>query len=857
MKKRRFRWFRVFLLLGLVLLAGFAWLLTPHGLQQVSSVLQTWLADQTGAEVSIEGPGISPPFVLTLDRLEMKNRQGDGIRLENARLHLSLRALLRRDILLRHLGAEKLVVNANPLPPPLPSETEAGPPQMPDWDSILGSFQVERLAFPHISLLPPLFPEPREFSLTGRLSQGQLSLSLDAEADPQLGKTRLSLTAQPDRQGLGFTADLAAEPLALTVTGSLRDLQLALDARLGIPDTGPAPLLDAEIIHDLTSGETRLTLKPLITTWNGIDFAFVEPPVLRHQSGEILLYPAELRLGRGRVRLQGRLQGDALDVQTEVLELPLDLFGLAGVTDPGASLTGDLHLGGTLAAPVADLALDFRGLRPKQAERWDGAPARFRVAAHLQPGALRTSLRLEELPGDPVTLDLRLPLSLSLLPWSFDLPDSGEVQGRLQANTDLAGLSRLFVLDVYHQLRGSLVADFQLNGTVGDPRIQGEAGLVRGRYEHELLGIILRDIDLSIQAQREEIRLDFLRAADAGRGRIEARGALKLNPAADFPFEISLNLNQFQLLRSDQIESLGHGRLNLSGNRTASTLRGQLRLTPMEIRIPEQPPPALTELEVIEIRPGAAPPPPPEPESRPPRHQMALALALEAPERIFVRGRGLDSEWSAHVQVAGTADHPQLVGHLELIRGRFVFLGRRILLARGRIQLDGAYPPDPLLDLAAEIRGGGITATVEITGPASMPEIRLSSSPPLPEDEVLARILFGRESNRITPWQALMLAQALNQLRGGGTAFDVMGETRRVLRVDQIDIRTADEQQGETSIAVGKYLSDRIYVELEQGVGAESGRATVEVELTPTLRLETQTGAHADVGIGIIWTWDF
>ena len=239
------------------------------------------------------------------------------------------------------------------------------------------------------------------------------------------------------------------------------------------------------------------------------------------------------------------------------------------------------------------------------------------------------------------------------------------------------------------------------------------------------------------------------------------------------------------------------------------------------------------------------------------RHRIAFDLQIDAPDRVFVRGRGLDSEWSAHIQVRGQTPDPQLTGSLNLIRGRFIFFGKRLVISQGSVSFDGAYPPAPLLDIAATHRARDITATLRVQGLATDPEISLQSSPPLPEDEILARILFGRETTRLTPWQAITLAQAINRLRGGGSTFDLMGETRRALRVDQIDIRTPDDEQDDTTVTVGKYVSDRIYVELERGVTEQSGRAAVEVELTPSLRLETQTGGTVDSGIGIIWTRDY
>jgi autotransporter translocation and assembly factor TamB len=363
-------------------------------------------------------------------------------------------------------------------------------------------------------------------------------------------------------------------------------------------------------------------------------------------------------------------------------------------------------------------------------------------------------------------------------------------------------------------------------------------------------------VELSLSARRDELVIDHLRAADGSGGHLDITGTLRMNPSDGVWFAMDIDLRDFRLIHHDLANVTALGALNWKGSFDESRLSGQLRMNPVELRIPERLPPALIPLEVIEIHEITPEIDVPVERQRSSNHRVLLDLKLEAPDRVHVRGNGLDSEWSARLRLKGDSNEPKLMGTIDLLRGRFLFFGRRMLLTRGRVQFDGAYPPDPLLDVAVELRGGGILGILEVRGPSSAPEIQLSSQPMLPEDEILARLLFGRESARITPWQALTLAQALNRLRGGGSTFDFMGETRRILRVDQVEVRS-DEEAGSSSITVGRYLSDRIYVELERGIATEAGRARVEVELTPQLRLETETGGMTDTGIGIIWTRDY
>jgi autotransporter translocation and assembly factor TamB len=129
----------------------------------------------------------------------------------------------------------------------------------------------------------------------------------------------------------------------------------------------------------------------------------------------------------------------------------------------------------------------------------------------------------------------------------------------------------------------------------------------------------------------------------------------------------------------------------------------------------------------------------------------------------------------------------------------------------------------------------------------------------MPSDEILAHLLFGRSATNITPFQALRLAQAVNSLRGGGSGgmFDFMDRTRRLMGVDEFNINQSGGKKGETSASVGKYMRDNVYLEVEQGLGADTGKVSVEIELTPHIAVETDMGAAGQGGVGVNWKWDY
>ncbi len=98
-----------------------------------------------------------------------------------------------------------------------------------------------------------------------------------------------------------------------------------------------------------------------------------------------------------------------------------------------------------------------------------------------------------------------------------------------------------------------------------------------------------------------------------------------------------------------------------------------------------------------------------------------------------------------------------------------------------------------MLDFAATTKLPEADVTVTITGPASRPVIALSSSPTLPQDEIMARLLFGKASGALSPFEAVQLAQAMAQLTGvGGGGPGVLDKIRKGLGLDRLDLEARE-----------------------------------------------------------------
>ena len=143
-----------------------------------------------------------------------------------------------------------------------------------------------------------------------------------------------------------------------------------------------------------------------------------------------------------------------------------------------------------------------------------------------------------------------------------------------------------------------------------------------------------------------------------------------------------------------------------------------------------------------------------------------------------------------------------------MVRGDYDFAGKRFAFdERGTVRL-ATDPKDIRLDLTASRDDTTLTAAVQIKGTAARPEITLTSTPTLPNDEVLSQVLFGRSASQLTPVEAAQLASALSSLAGGG-GFDVIGNLKTFAGLDRLALGGGGSTGGVT-VSGGKYLTDDV-----------------------------------------------
>lgn len=548
-----------------------------------------------------------------------------------------------------------------------------------------------------------------------------------------------------------------------------------------------------------------------------------------------------LSSGRSSLSVKGRASQEAIDFVAAsrgiaLRDLPLGLS--APLAD--AKIAGDVRFSGTPAYPVMEARL---ALSPVSVAR--KAPAvTLSALGHYTDGKLEASVTGKGQGIRSLSAQASLPVTLSLYPAQFAMPETTPLTGRAAFDLNGETIAGLF-LPFDHRFSGSLKGQADLSGSLASPVIGGSASLTGGSYLYQPYGVSLQQLSARASLSGSAIRLDALSATDGEGGTLSGAGAVDLSAAAGT--SLTLGLREFHLLKSKVADGVVSADMALVSQGPGYLLKGKIRPGEVNLIIPEQFKSDIPQLNIV--RKDAA-------SSREALSAILLNLQVSAPNRIFVRGWGLDAEFGGELDITGGLDAPQVNGSFKSIRGRYEEFGKRFTLANANLRFQGSVPPSPYLDIEATTAAGDVTASVLMTGSVTKPKIGFSSVPSLPEDEVLSRILFGKTMNRITPFQAIQLAQTLQRFSGnGGGGLDPLGTLRAATGLDDISVET--DGSGETSVGVGKYLTDKVYLQVKKGKAESSGAASLQVEVTPQVSVESEVGQDAQAGGGVFWKWDY
>jgi translocation and assembly module TamB len=604
-----------------------------------------------------------------------------------------------------------------------------------------------------------------------------------------------------------------------------------------------------QAVADVAPGRVRLSGSGSV---DRRPIRLTEPALLTRAEDGWRLAPTALAFAGGNATLSGLFGTRRSEIDARVAGMPLtvlDIFyprlGLGGIASgrlsyrelDGATPSGDVNLR-IRGLSRAGLVLSSRPVDIGVIARLAGGNAAMRAIAVSEGRTIgRAQARVAPLGGGGSLAErlARAPLF-----------------AQLRYNGPADTLWRLTGLELI-DLSGPVAIGADARGTLNDPQIRGSLRTERARLESPVTGTIIENLAASGRFGGSRLLIDRFTGTTKRGGAVSGRGTFDFSAARKLGMDLIVDTRAAQLIDRDDIKAQVSGPLRIRTEGGSGLISGDLRLVSGSFRLGSAT--AVAQLPRLPVRELNRP----DEEGPAPRRTepWRLELGLKSDGRLAVAGLGITSEWGTNLAIGGTVSDPRITGQANLVRGSYDFAGRRFDLERGTIRFAGESPPNPILDITAEGGIQGLNAQIRVTGRGQKPEIAFTSTPALPQDELLSRLLFGTSITRLSAPEALQLAAAVASLNNPGSGLDPINRVRSAVGLDRLRVLPADIVTGQgTSIAAGKYLGRKVYVEvITDGRGYSATR--IEYQITRWLSLLSSISTAGRQGVNVRVSKDY
>ncbi len=395
---------------------------------------------------------------------------------------------------------------------------------------------------------------------------------------------------------------------------------------------------------------------------------------------------------------------------------------------------------------------------------------------------------------------------------------------------------------------GSVLLDMHAAGTVGDPQLTGQ---ITGKALALALpeqGLDLHGGLLDASFSGDRLQLTRLRV-QGGQGDLTAHGSAQFaggKPTAALAYTI----HALQILNRPDRQAVVSGNGSLTLGPRSAQLDGKLAVDSATIDLPRGSAPKLASDVVIKGRPRPA-----AAKSHGAGYALSAALQVDLGRRMHVSGYGLDADLGGQIAVRAASDQPLAAsGSIEVRKGTYSAYGQTLELVKGGAVNFSGPIDNPGLNFAAQRSGLPVVVGVQVTGTLRAPQVALTSTPAMPDSEILSWLVLGQDLTTASPNNLALLQTAAGALLASGQGAPVTSRVASALGLSQLSFAGEGGLQN-SIVTLGKRITSKLSIGVAQGLGTTGSLFNVRYDFTHRLSLRLQSGA--DSAVDVFYTFRF
>ncbi len=633
----------------------------------------------------------------------------------------------------------------------------------------------------------------------------------------------------------GDAVEAGAEPQRLSITGRGLDLARAGSASGWIALAGTLEI-DGTVGGGLDAPAGAITLRGEGVAIGGTTL------------GAVVI---EATLGKDRVELQASAPERRIEVAGTIGlggEWPADLRAtLSGTEMKGQLVPGALDEASLVASGEAEIrgpllergGLHARATLTSLACGVSGVTVSARAAVEATMDGTRLRLAPLVLAGDGTEIELG---------GSLDVGDEGTVDLSARGTFDLR-LLRAFLKNL--QATGQGEIGVRVTGARAHPAVEGRLKVAAEAIRYPDLPFPINDLEASGSFAEDRLRIESL-TLQAGGGPVEGRGEVVLGApgGSGAPFavrraDVRLAGKGVKAEFPEGFRSVSDLDLTFHLDPEGAVLKGSIDLVKgiysHDFRIGSS---------IARGRgegPLALPPP------QGPIASLGLDLRIRSAGDVWLRNDFGSVEGAGELEVKGAAARPRVAGRITATEGGTIrFRNVRYRVQRGTLDFADPERINPFVDLEAETTVSEYQVTLRIEGTADNFKYELTSTPPLPQQDIVALLLTGRTLGGLGADHRAFGEETVSAYLSGRFTEELSGRLsgRAGLDVIAVDPLQVNGQGDPTArVTIGKQITPDLFITYSNDLGSTQGSIyQVDYSLDRNLKLTSLRDRDGSIG---------
>jgi translocation and assembly module TamB len=320
---------------------------------------------------------------------------------------------------------------------------------------------------------------------------------------------------------------------------------------------------------------------------------------------------------------------------------------------------------------------------------------------------------------------------------------------------------------------------------------------------------VIRDLEGRFALSPSRLRVEELQAR-VGTGTVKATGEVGLDGRAVGAYQVAITARGVSLTPLEGLETAWNADATLTGHGTRGLVRGEAHLVRGTYT---------RDLSIVPMLLQGSSREQPMEWGR----ELTLPLDLSLDDNLVVRSPQARLRAGGTLHLQGTVARPVVLGTVRTQDGRITFRRNRFTIENAVVRFDDPRRLNPHLDVRAITRIKTYDVTMWLSGRVEDLTIRLSSEPPLPQEDLLALVTLGSTRAELGSSGGLTFAGEAAQLM----SRELLGLEPSAPLVDVLEF--GKSETGQNQFRVGKRIGDKTTV-IYSGSFAEGGQQKLRVE---------------------------